>query len=307
MSKLSLSVVINTKNSEATLEKALTSVASFATQIVVMDMLSDDQTARIAKKYGVDFFSTKKDFSYVEPARNAALEKATQPWILILDADEEITPGLKKVIEEKMKNSQIETSCYFLPRTNEIFNHRMTGTGWWPDYQMRLFKRGSVSWTDQIHSVPEIHGQVEYLDADPDSAILHHNFQSVNQFIDRLNRYTTIEAQSDQILSEKDFSTKKVFDSFSDELIRRFFQENGIDEGMHGLSLSLLQANYQLVTYLKKWEIAKFPATENDQVLAIKQIRKFQGVLNYWIANWQVNHTSGLLKFFWILRRKCKM
>jgi len=302
---LPLSIVINTKNSQETLSKALSSVSDFANQIIVMDMKSVDNSIQIAKKFTRDVYETTQDFDYVEPARNQALSKATQPWILILDADEEVSEGLKTEIKKVVIEAENHFDAYFIPRQNQIFQREMTGTGWWPDYQLRLFKKGVVSWSNQIHSTPKIKGNVGYLPNRIENSIFHHNFQNLNQFIERLNRYTSIEATSKS--QQATFSSSQAFREFNNEFLRRLFKEKGIDEGLHGMSLSLLQSMYQLTTYLKKWEISNFPTKSMGQESTVKELRSFQKDLNYWIANWQIEQTTGLVKFRWKIRRKLKI
>ncbi len=305
MPKLPLTVVINTKNAESTLAKALESVSDIATQIIVMDMKSDDKTRQIAEKFTKEVFKTEKDFDYVEPARNAALAKVDQAWVFILDADEELSNGLKEELADIIQNRAAEADCYFIPRRNIIFGKEMEGTGWWPDFQMRFFKKGQVEWSDKIHSVPEIHGKVIHLPADPNKAIIHHNFQKVDQFINRLNRYTSIEILSKE--KSEVLSAPLAMRMFKDEFLRRFFEQNGIDEGIHGLSLSLLQSSYQLVAALKLWEKKGFTTTMGDQDATLSELRSFEKELNYWIANWHVLHSNGLSKLAWQIRRKLKL
>lgn len=301
MPKLPLSVVINTKNAEVTLAVALKSVSDIASQIIVMDMRSDDKTREVAEKFTKDIYKTEKDFEYVEPARNAALAKVDQEWVLILDADEEVSDGLKQEIIQIINKPDNDIDCFFIPRKNIIFAKEMSGTGWWPDYQMRLFKKGKVVWSDQIHCVPEIHGKVEHLPVDFEKAIVHYNFQKVDQFVSRLNRYTSIESFSEE---DQTISAAAAFNAFKDEFLRRMFQEKGIDEGIHGVSLSLLQSSYQLISYLKHWEKSGFVSTGEDQNETIQELRNFQKQLNYWIADWRVQRASGLDKIVWQIRRK---
>lgn len=303
MSLLPISVVINTKNADATLEKALRSVKDFATQIIVMDMQSTDKTRQIAEKFTKEVYKTEKDFEYVEPARNLALSKVKEEWVFILDADEEVSPELKNEIQ-KVLDSNSTADCFFIPRRNVIFEKEMAGTGWWPDYQMRLFRKGKVEWSNQIHSVPQIHGTVAHFPANSQAAIIHQNFQKVDQFVQRLNRYTTIEAVTSEPSSH--ITSAAAFKKYADELIRRLFAQKGIDEGLHGLSLSLLQASYQLVVELKKWERSGFSQTKNDQESVISELKQFESDLNYWIADWKVQHSSGLSKIGWQFRRKLK-
>ena len=96
---MKISVVINTYNEEKNISRCLESVKGFADEIIVVDMHSADKTVEIAKKYGAQVFEHEYT-RYVEPARNFALSRATGDWILLIDADEELSGTLRKKLEE---------------------------------------------------------------------------------------------------------------------------------------------------------------------------------------------------------------
>lgn len=293
-----LTVLIHTKNAAATLKQALES-ALFADQIIVVDMHSADETISIAQEYTSHIF-TVDDVGYVEPARNFGLSQVKTEWVLILDADEEVSDGLSQKIKELLSREKVADG-YYLPRQNVIFGKPLAHTGWWPDWQLRLFKVGRVSWSPEIHSVPETKGEIKKVPAEPEYALIHHNYQTVRQFVDRLNRYTDIEAskKDDQaVLSEISY-----FRLFSQEFLRRLFAQNGLDDGRHGVALSLLQSMYPVIVALKQWQTVGFP--EQDIATAtIRDLVRFRQELAYWLADWQVNHTSGAAKIYWQIRRK---
>jgi len=296
-----------------TLGNALESVKDFANEVIVVDMKSTDDTVKIAKKYGAKVFPYEKDLRFADPARNFALSKASGDWILVLDADEEVSPSLKKLLQQIISgdvNEKLQANCYFIPRRNEIFGKWLNNTGWWPDYQLRFFKKDMASWTDKIHTAPMAKGKVAYIPAEMDLALLHHNYQSVSQFLERLNRYTDLEG-SEQFASHKretQFSTTLITESFSSEFFRRFFVQKGFEDGIQGLSLSFLQAMYQMIVALKQWEQEGFPESgEHNSEKDLTSLEKFQQELAYWIADWKVQHTSGIESFFWKIRRKLKV
>ncbi len=334
---MKLSVVINTKNSAKTLEKALKSVKSLADEIVIVDMKSEDDTVKIAKKYTDKVFS-HEDVGYVEPARNFAIAKATGDWILILDSDEEVSPGLKEFIMSLMRidQTELDADCYYVPRRNMIWGKGMEKTGWWPDHILRLFKKGYVEWSDEIHSIPMTTGNVVELPAEDDYAIIHHNYDTVSEFVSRLNRYTDIEANKAHDAQRTTQNGLRlpagkagITDScnlireFNSELLRRLFASRGIEEGVHGVGLSYLQGMYQLVAELKAWEIEKVTEKQSgraskmqrskdveryrDIESSIAELRSFQRDLNYWIADWNFYNSSGLTKLVWRIRRKLKI
>ena len=169
---MKLSVVITTKNAATTLERTLESV-KFADEIVVVDMMSTDETVRIARKFTDNIFTTP-DVGYVEPARNFSLSKARGEWILVVDADEVISETLRDYLLELLATDS-DIASYSLARKNLIFGDWVQTAGWWPDYQPRLFRRGKVIWSDLLHSKPAIDGKSEKLPDKAELAIEHHN------------------------------------------------------------------------------------------------------------------------------------
>lgn len=297
---MSLSVVINTKNAESTVLLTLESV-KFADEIVIVDMHSTDQTVKLAKQHTDKIFSYK-DVGYVEPARNYAIKKATGDWILIVDADEEVLPGLKKKITSIMNDSN-SADCYYIPRQNIVFGAWIQKTGWWPDYQLRLFKKSHVEWSDQIHSIPITRGKVRELPAQKELSLLHHNYQTVEQFVDRLNRYTSKESVS-RTYSPETITPEKLTKTFFQQYFQRFFAFRGVDEGSHGVGLAFLQSTYEVVAGMKVWQdhFDFSPQNTNYQQMS-GTLRSIQKQFHYWVADWHVEHTKGLKRFYWRLRR----
>lgn len=295
---IKLSVVINTKNSAETLEQALRSVEKLADEIIVMDMKSTDDTVKIAEKFGARTFS-HPDVGYVEPARNAALAKATGNWILVLDADEEIPSLLAKFIRETLPETKAD--AFFLPRQNIIFG-RAVKTGWWPDYILRLFRKGSVQWSDEIHAVPQVNGSIDRVNAQATLAITHHNYQTVDQFIDRAQRYAAIEAQQEE---NKDAKPDPA-GAFFGELIQRYYGWEGCDDGMHGLMLSFLQGTQKVIEHAKLWEKQGF-RKKNTLPSLSKVLAQAAADARYWEARRAWLTSSGVTKLYWKARMRWKV
>jgi glycosyltransferase involved in cell wall biosynthesis len=297
---IKLSVVINTKNSAETLERTLKSI-KWVDEIVVVDMASKDDTVKISKKFTKKIFQyPKPNIGYVEPARNMAVKKATGEWILVLDADEEVPLSLKEKIQQLI-SGDATADAYHIPRKNIVFNQWYQHAGWWPDYQLRLFKKGAVEWSGVIHQPPTLSGKSDSLAPQEDMAIIHHNYQSIDQYLGRLNRYTTHEADN---RSAQMITSSSVVESFTSELLSRLFHYRGIDGGLHGVAISFLQSFYEQAVLLKQWEKDRFTVRKKEQQATIKSLRNFQSELNYWIADWHVSHAGGLSKIYWQIRRK---
>ncbi len=187
-----ISVVINTLNDEETIERVIKSV-NWANEVIVCDMHSEDKTVEIAKKLNAKVFNTKK-LEYVEPARNFAISKTTSEWVLILDPDEQVSENLKnELIRIASENKQVD--YVRIPRKNIIFGKWMKASMWWPDYNIRFFKKGKVTWGDKIHRPPQTNGEGLDISESEELAIIHYHYQSITQFLDRMVRYTKIQAQ----------------------------------------------------------------------------------------------------------------
>jgi glycosyltransferase involved in cell wall biosynthesis len=289
---MSISVVINTKNAAQTLERTLESVA-FADEVIVADMESTDNTMQIAKKHAATIISVA-DTGFVEPARNQAIASASNAWVLIIDADEVIPPSLRRELK-KIASSSAAADSYYLPRKNIIFDKWIRHSGWWPDYLLRFFKKGCVEWNNAIHSVPKVTGRPEYLEAHEELAIEHYNYQTVEQYIDKLNRYTTIEAKT-----RKESQLLNPLVAFRKEFLSRFFAREGIKDGTHGLALALLQSFYEVAVSLKHWQSAGFPLQKQH---SLDDLEKLHRELHYWICLEHMNRSSGFYKLWWKVRQ----
>ena len=295
-----ISVVINTLNEEANLPRAIASVKSFADEIVVVDMESTDKTAEVAKSLGAKVFTHKKT-GYVEPARNFAVSKAVNPWVMILDADEEVPDKLAQKIIQIIKNPK---SDYFrIPRKNIIFGKWMKHSRWWPDYNIRLFKKGTVSWNEIIHAVPMTQGSGGEIEAKEEFAIIHHNYDSIEQYLDRMNRYSSQHAAL-KVKEGYKFFWKDLIIKPSNEFLSRYFFGEGYKDGLHGLALSLLQAFSELTVYLKIWQKEKFTDQNPKLSEVISVIREEGKNLHYWESDALFKESGNLSDR---IRRKFKI
>lgn len=300
--KTPLSVVIHTKNSADTLEATLKS-AQFADEIVIVDMHSTDQTVKLAKQF-TDHIYQHEDVGYADPARNFGQGKASHNWILVLDDDETVSPSLQQIILSTLEHPVADV--YYLPRQNMVFGQWISKTGWWPDYQPRLFKKGSLSWQVGVHRPPDVHGTTEYFPAEEQYALLHANYTDVGHFIEKLNQYTSIQAKERLVESPQDnFSAQRLLEIFSGEFAKRALAMDGVEDGLHGVSLALLQSMYEAVIYLKQWGEKGFAPTTPENFGRL--MGEFERTWHYWWADYQVRHARGLARIYWQIRRKLKV
>jgi len=297
----SLSVIVHTKNSASTLEACLKSVHLLADQLIVMDMESTDDSVAIAKKFKATILH-HTDVGYVEPARNAALQQATQDWTLILDSDEEISPALAKNITKLLKETS-SVVAYRLPRKNLIFG-QWAQSGWWPDYQVRLFRTSKVTWKPQLHSQPTIQGELKSLPADEDWAIIHHNYENIQAFIDRAQRYSQIAAQ-EMGKGERPQATNLVT-TWLTEFIKRWYSLGAHKQGQYGETLAALQSFFEVLTLAQYWEHKKWSSTQSPLKLS-HELTTLAKQAKYWEAHLHWETTTGLTQLYWRIRMKLRI
>ncbi|MEK9201181.1 MAG: glycosyltransferase family 2 protein [Patescibacteria group bacterium] len=296
-----LSVVITTWNEQKALPRAVASVKKIADEIVVVDTESTDDTVKVAKSLDCRVF-THRNTGIVEPVRNFSISKAKGDWILILDADEELPESLVKKITSIL-GSVDSADFYRIPRQNMIFGKWIESSHWWPDYVYRLFKKGHVSWEDTIHSVPFTKGTGADLDPDSQSAIIHHHYTSVSQYVARLNRYTDHQLMHLQ-KEGYNFSWTHLIDKPFSEFIRQYFARGGYKDGLHGLALSGLQAFSEFVLYLKAWETGSFlPQSIQPSEVSDRMASK-RNEFHWWRLEAKINSSSWLKRVYFRLLRK---
>lgn len=296
-----LSAVIVAWNEEVRIAKCINSLKNLCDEvIVVVDEATTDSTQEVAKKHKAIVY-THPHTGIVEPMRNFALSKAKGDWILLLDADESIQPELASKIREIVGEKDID--FVKIPRKNIIFNKWIKSTHWWPDYVYRLFKKGSVVWSEDIHSIPKTAGNGLELEPQEKYAIVHDNYQSIAQFLNRLNRYTDFQSK---LLLTKNITTNwsDLITKPSREFLNQFFARNGYKDGIHGLALSLLQSFSELVVYLKVWEAHGFNEQSFNENELSREFKNSYHELKWWQKDIQIKNSSGVKSFIHKAARK---
>ena len=185
---MSLSVVIITKNEEAGIRRCLESVA-WADQVVVLDSASTDRTAAICRELGAQVHDSP-DWPGFGPQKNRALALATGDWILSLDADEWVSPELRAAIEHSMA-APGGMAAFMMPRRSTFCGRVMRHSGWWPDYVVRLFRRGSAHFSDDlVHERLIVDGPIGRLSA----PLLHEAVPDLEAMMNKTNSYSTASA-----------------------------------------------------------------------------------------------------------------
>lgn len=290
MTKIKISAVVNTRNEENNIDRCLKNL-EFCDEVIVVDMESEDNTVEIAKKYTHKIYTHKK-VGFVEPARNMAISKAVGDWILIVDADEVIPKTLAKELV-KIANEN-ETDFVRIPRKNIIFGQWMQHSRWWPDYNIRFFKKGVVTWQNGIHSVPITEGVGINLADTEDMSIEHFHYTSIDEYLLRSIRYANQQAK-ELIEAGYQFDAKDLIGKPIGEFLSRFFAGEGYKDGLHGFVVSVLQFFSILLVYIKVWQTQgnkkvseRFFASIWPEVFADKY-KEFR----YWFLTFKINSSKS--------------
>jgi len=187
--KTLLSVLIPTKNEERNIGACIDSVG-FASEVVVFDSVSTDGTLEISEAKGAHIVQRK--FDVFSTHKNWALDNIdfANEWILILDADERITPELKEEITKMLHGTRL-LNGYYIARKILFAGKWARYGGMYPDWQLRLFRKGKARYEDRIvHEHMVIEGEAGFLK----SPLLHHDYKGIERYFDRHNHYSSLEA-----------------------------------------------------------------------------------------------------------------
>ncbi|MBO5580771.1 MAG: glycosyltransferase family 2 protein [Prevotella sp.] len=243
--KNKISVVINTYNAEQHLRKVLDSVKDFD-EIVVCDMESTDSTVDIAREYGCKIvIFPKANHKSAEPARTFAIQSASSKWVLVVDADEIITPELREKLYQVIQRPDC-ASGYFIPRKNMFMN--MFVRDFHYDYQLRFFIREGTEWPPYVHTFPTVQGRVEKLKADNKACMLHLMDETMHEYMEKMNLYTDNEVEKKR---EKDYGLGALLWRPLWRFFKKYFMDGGFRMGTRGLIRAGMAAIYQFILVSK--------------------------------------------------------
>lgn len=223
--------------------------------MLVVDMSSDDGTVDIARDLGARVLNHER-IGFVEPARAFSCAQARGEWILILDADELVPAPLARELRRIAREDLAD--AVRIPRLNYILGGPLLHSGWNPDRDrhLRFFKQGHVELSPRIHVGPRIRAGARQLDLPegPDMALVHFNYTDTAQFLEKLNTYTSVEAQQAQQSGERP-SIRLTLWRASRDFAARYLWHGGWRDGWRGLHLCLLMMAYAVARSAKLHEL----------------------------------------------------
>jgi glycosyltransferase involved in cell wall biosynthesis len=251
------SVAIVTFNEQENLARTLASVA-WADQILVVDSGSTDRTVEIAHSFGATVI--ERPWPGFAAQKNFAIAQCTGDWILTLDADEELSPGLQQQIRQTL-SANPSADAFYLRRRNLFLGRWIKHGGFYPDAKLRLFRR-NLPFPPQfearpVHETIRFDGPTATLDFD----LIHHAYPTLSSYIEHMDRYSSLGAQ---ILVDKGRVSASIFAFIAHVLVVPLlgFKWNyifrlGFLDGREGLLLNLYHACYTSWKYAKAWDLAR--------------------------------------------------
>ena len=247
MTRARLSVVVVTLNEEERIRECLDSVA-WADEIIVVDAESQDKTAAIARE--------TTDHVIVRPwpgfaaQKNFGLGHATGEWILSLDADETVSPALRAEITAVLERGG-GADGYSVPRRNVFWGRWVRHGGLYPDWQVRLFRRGKGRFVERaVHESVTVDGAVARLSGH----LEHRSYRDVGDFLARADRYTSL-AADEWVAAGR--PSRRLVDMVARPIGRflsMYVARAGFLDGWRGFLLATLYAYYVLMRSAKIWE-----------------------------------------------------
>ena len=244
-----LSAIVITRNEAHNLHDCLLSMHGLVNEIIVVDSQSTDATVAIAQQHGAKV-AQPADWPGFGPQKNRALDLATCDWVLSIDADERVTSELAAEIKQVLQ-AGVSDVVYKLPRLSSYCGKFIHHAGWQPDYVLRLFKRSTAKFSDDL-----VHERV--VTALPVHALhnhlLHYSYLNFSQVLSKVDAYSSASAKQAYARGKRSSVAGAVghgaWAFFRTYVIRRGFLDGG-----HGLALSISNAETSYYKYLKLWQM----------------------------------------------------
>ena len=244
-----LSAIVITRNEAHNLHDCLQSMHGLVDEIIVVDSQSSDNTVAIAQQHGAKV-SQPADWPGFGPQKNRALDLATCDWVFSIDADERVTPELAAEIKYLLQSGDASVA-YKVPRLSSYCGKFIHHAGWQPDYVLRLFKRGTARFSDdlvheRVVTEQPVHALKQHL--------LHYSYLNFSQVLSKVDAYSTASAKQAYARGKRS-SVAGALGHGAWAFFRTYIIRRGFLDGAHGLALSISNAETSYYKYLKLWHM----------------------------------------------------
>lgn len=267
MKKLPISLVVVTYNEEKNIERCLRSVP-WASEIIVLDSYSQDDTLKIAHRLGARVFQEK--WKGYGRQKASAVDKAKYDWILSLDADEALSPELAEEIQKRWPRFN-SMAGYLIPRRSFHLGRWIGHGGWFPDRQLRLFHRETGRWEGSVHEKVQVP-----LEEKLKHEIHHWVFDDLADQVTTNNKYSSLQAE-DLVRQGKRFSMWRLLAKPPTKFVETYFLKLGFLDGLPGFIISIGAAYSVFLKWAKLWEAERAMAESQSQSQSQSRSRSQSG------------------------------
>jgi glycosyltransferase involved in cell wall biosynthesis len=246
-----ISVLLPTFNNAEMIRRVLDSV-QWADEILVVDSFSWDRTLEICREYGARIIQHE----YIQSAKqkNWAIPQCAYEWILQVDTDEVLEPGLREEIETILADAPVNVDGYRIPFKHHIIGKWVRRCGLYPEYHLRLFRRDAGSFEDkEVHAHVLVKGEVRTLQ----HHILHYGMNSIGKQLSNVDRYARYQSDELKKRGKRFHWSQVVFRPFA-VFGYYYFRRLGFLAGYRGLLYATLNATYDFWAHAKLWELETF-------------------------------------------------
>ncbi len=242
--KISASVIVY--NEEANIRELCESI-QWVDEIVIVDSFSSDRTREIAAEFTDKIF--EYEFKGYKDKHEFADSQTTGDWILWMDADERVTPELREEIESLKQRANLPEG-FEMPRRTWFAGRWIKHSGWYPDYQMRLYRKDASYWGGVApHETARVNGKVERLSGH----ILHYTKKDLSEYHRTVDSYTSLAAVALNDAGRVSSASKMFYSSIAG-FLRSYIVKQGFRDGTQGLMIAMFTAYGVFLKYAKLWE-----------------------------------------------------
>jgi glycosyltransferase involved in cell wall biosynthesis len=253
MNSVKLSVVVITFNEEKNIGRCIDSMIQVADEFIILDSFSTDSTVRIIRDKGLDVI--QHEWQGFSNSKNAANARATGDFILSIDADEELSPDLIRSIQQFKADPPAEV-CE-LNRLTNYCGQWIRHSGWYPEFKIRIFRRGVAEWRGDIHE--ELVFTKDYTTMRLNGDLLHYSYPTVDSHLKKVFSYA-------QLAAQRDFASGKRYTVLGNGLVkpwfmfvRKYFFKLGLLDGYYGFVIAMISAFERFMRFVYYRQIAKKP------------------------------------------------
>ena len=248
--------VVLARNEEQNIVPCLQTLRPYVSELILIDMESSDDTVSLAKPY-IDQLLQHEQVANFDSARNLAIDAAKHNWLWFIDADERVSPQVADVVHRLIKEQGDQFEAINIPFKTHFCGKWIEHSGWWPGHTMpRVLKKGYFQFSRRLHGGVELSGREIRLPADPALGIEHFSYLSIEHYLEKLNRYTSTEAQ--QLLEAgQSLDWRNGIGHMVHDLWMYYEANQGVLDERHGWLLAWLSGQYRWLSHAKLIDLAE--------------------------------------------------